>query len=167
MKIIIGFLMAALMFVGCSSKETDIQVTPKLVIDKSLANLKLNDQYEKPYTIAKTTKKVIFAFSKDIGHSCNDFFATKKDSYLQDNNSVFIADISGAPSLIRSMFILPGLKDFKHTVLILDDKKIANAYKANQDTEKIVVVTLDNEIIKNIKTLNSVDELAKEIEQSN
>ncbi|MEA2099075.1 MAG: hypothetical protein U9P72_02995 [Campylobacterota bacterium] len=165
MKIIIAFFLTALIFIGCSSKETaDTQVTPKLVVDKSLASLKLNDQHEKAHTLKATTSKVIFAFSKDAAHTCNDFFVTKKATYLEDNNVAFVADVSAAPSLIRSMFIMPGLKDFKHRVLILDDKAVASAYKANQNIEKIVVVEIKDGIIKNIKSLNSADELAKEIE---
>lgn len=75
-----------------------------------------------------------------------------------------MADVSAAPSLIRSMFIMPGLKDFKHTVLILDDKTVASAYKENLDAEKIIVVKLTDGIIINIKSINSEDELMKEIE---
>ena len=165
MKIVLWFLITALMFIGCNSKATDVEVTPKLVVGKSLADLKLDDQHEKPYLLDKTTKKVIFAFSKDVGHKCNTFFETKKDSYLKDNNTIFVADISGAPSLIRSMFILPGLKDFKHQVLIIDDKVVANNFKANQNVEKIVVVTLDNGIIKKINSFDTIDGLDKEIKK--
>ena len=165
MKIIIAFALTALMFIGCSSKETsNTPVEAKLVVNNSLANLKLNDQHEKAHSLKTTTKKVIFAFSKDSAHTCNDFFVTKKATYLEDNNVVFVADVSAAPSLIRSMFIMPGLKDFKHTVLILDDKTVASAYKENLDAEKIIVVKLTDGIIINIKSINSEDELMKEIE---
>ena len=165
MKIVITLFLTALMFIGCSSKETsDTPVVPKLVINKSLATLTLNDQHEKAHSLKTTTKKVIFAFSKDSAHTCNDFFVTKKPTYLEDNNVAFVADVSAAPSLIRSMFIMPGLKDFKHTVLILDDKNIAASYTANQDVEKIVVVELADGIITNIKSVSSVNELVKEIE---
>lgn len=165
MKIVIALFLTALMFIGCSSNETsEIPVEAKLVIEKSLASLKLNDQHEKAHTLKASTKKVIFAFSKDAAHICNDFFVTKSPTYLQDNNAVFVADVSAAPSIIRNLFIMPGLKDFKHTVLVLDDKTIASAYRENQDVEKIVVVEVTDGIIKNIKSINSEDELVKEIE---
>ena len=166
MKNVFIGLLAALVFLGCSSKETDSQpVEPKLVVEKSVADLSLKDQHEKAHTISADTKTLIFAFSKDIGHTCNDFFATKADSYLSDNNAMFVADVSSAPSLIRSMFIMPGLKDFKHTVLVIDDKKIARAFKSGQDSEKIVVVSLENNIITAINTLTTVEELSSKIEQ--
>jgi hypothetical protein len=163
MKKLVLAALSAFFFLGCSSNATSENVQPALVVTQSIENLKLNDQNEVPQTIPADTKKLVFAFSKDIGHTCNDFFATKEPSYLADNKVVFVADVSGAPSLIRSMFILPGLKDFKHTVLVMDDKSIAAVYKAGMDSEKIVVVSLDNKIITEIKTLATTAELEAEI----
>jgi hypothetical protein len=160
------FILAAvsvLFFLGCSSNATNENVKPALVVTQSVENLKLNDQFEAPQTIPADTKKIVFAFSKDIGHTCNDFFATKAPNYLTENKTVFVADVSGAPSLIRSMFILPGLKDFKHTVLVMDDKNVAAEYKAGMESEKIVVVSLENKIITEIKTLSTTSELEAEI----
>ncbi|WP_324172901.1 hypothetical protein [Sulfurimonas sp.] len=158
-KIIVG-LMIAFLFIGCSSKGSEeVVVEPKLVVGKSLDAIVINDQFEKPQTIDANTKKVIFAFSKDVAHTCNDYFVTQEPTYLSENKTQFIADVSAAPSLIRSIFILPGLKDFKHTVLILDDKKIAASFRSGVDVEKIVIVYLENKIITSIRTINSADEL--------
>ena len=163
-KIIAG-LLAAFLFVGCSAK-TDENVKPKLVVGTTIADMKISDQFDKPLTIKADTSKVIFAFSKDGAHICNDYFVTKVPTYLADNKTLFIADVSSAPSLIRSMFIMPGLKDFKHPVYILDDKNIAAAYRKNMDTERIVVVSVENMIIKNIKTITSKKDLIAEIESN-
>ena len=166
MKNVLAGLLLGLLFLGCSSQETDTQpVEPTLVLEKSVADLVLNDQHEKAHNISADTKTLIFAFSKDMGHICNDFFATKTDDYLSTNNAMFIADVSSAPSVIRSMFIMPGLKDFKHTVLVIDDENIARGFKSGQDSEKIVVVSLENRIIKAINTLATVEDLSKKIEQ--
>jgi hypothetical protein len=162
---ILASILTALLFLGCSSKATeDENIVPRVVVNYSLESLKLNDQNGKPHTISADTKTVVFAFSKDVGHTCNNFFATKADSYLSDNNTMFIADVSGAPSLIRSMFIMPGLKDFKHTVLVIDDKALAASYKAGLNTENIIVVSVNNKIITAINGVSTTDELAKNIE---
>ncbi|HIC42886.1 MAG TPA: hypothetical protein EYO73_00900 [Sulfurimonas sp.] len=165
MKNIILGLLISLVFLGCNSKELDPKdLEAKLVINQSTASFALNDQHEKAHTVSADTTTLVFAFSKDMGHTCNDFFATKNDTYLNDNNSIFIADISGAPSVIRSMFIMPGLKDFKHTVLVIDDKNVATGYKVGMDTEKIVIVSLENNIITNISSVSTTEELASAIE---
>ena len=164
-KIVLG-LLVSLLFIGCSSDNSEAKnVEPSLVVSKSLSSLSLNDQFEKVQTIQADTKKVIFAFSKDMAHICNDYFVTQTPTYLNDNNTQFVADVSSAPSLIRSMFILPGLKDFKHTVILLDNKDIAAPFKAGVDVEKIVVVYLDNKSITSIKTISTEAELKQVIEE--
>jgi ATP-dependent phosphoenolpyruvate carboxykinase len=165
MKKLVLAALSVFVFLGCSSNATNENVKPALVVTQSIENLQLNDQHEVPQTIAADTKKIIFAFSKDVGHTCNDFFATKTPSYLADNKVMFVADVSGAPSLIRSMFILPGLKDFKHTVLVIEDKTVSASYKAGMESEKIVVVSLENKMITEIKTLSTTSELEAEIEK--
>ena len=152
-------LLMSLAFIGCSSGDSSTPAKPKLALNNSLSGLTLNDQFDKPHTLPKDTKTVIFAFSKEMGHLCNDFFVTQDASYLADNNAVFIADVSSAPSIIRSMFIMPGLKDFEHTVLILDDSTTAAGFKAGVNTEKVIVVSLENATITKIDKAFSVNEL--------
>lgn len=166
MKNIILALLVSLSFLGCSGSESSLKPgEEKLVLQKSLAGLTLNDQYGKAHTLSSDAKSVIFAFSKDMGHLCNDFFVSQDAEYLQNNKAVFIADVSAAPSIIRSMFIMPGLKDFDHRVLVLDNEETATSYKAGVDALKIVVVSLDNNIITDIKTAFSVNELRALIEK--
>jgi len=162
-KILLGVL-ATFVFIGCSSSAVEENVTPKLVVGKSIADLKLNDQFEKSHTLNADTYKLIFAFSKDSAHICNDFFNTQVPTYLEDHHAQFIADVSAAPSLIRTMFILPGLKDFKHTVLLLDDENTAAPYRKDMDVEKIVIVYVINENITEIKTVTTAEELRKVLE---
>lgn len=164
-KIIIG-LVLTLTFLGCSSSDTVTKLSSaKLIKNKSLEAFTLNDQYDKPYTLSKDTKTIIFAFSKEMGHLCNEFFVTQDDLYLNNNKAVFVANISSAPSIIRSMFILPGLQDFDHRVLILDNENTADSYKVGVDAFKIVVVSLDNKIITDIKTARTINELRALIEK--
>lgn len=165
MKNVILGLLVALVFLGCNSKEVNPKdLEAKLVVNQSVAAFALNDQHEKAHTISADTKTLVFAFSKDMGHTCNDFFATKTDTYLEDNKAMFVADVSGAPSVIRSMFIMPGLKDFKHTVLVIDDKNVATGYKSGMDAEKIIAVSLKDNIIISINALSTTEELASAIE---
>ena len=158
MKKLVLALLTALLFIGCGSQPVEATET-KLVVDKNLSDLSLKDQNGNLHSIDKDTKKVVFAFSKDVGHSCNEFFATKGESYLKDNKIQFVADLSKAPSIIRSMFILPGLKDFKHIVLIIDDEKVSANYKPAKHADKIVVVNLNNQKITSIKYLDSIEDL--------
>jgi uncharacterized protein YceK len=164
MKNIFFAFITALLFLGCSSNATPTDSKPLLVINQTLSYT-LNDQFEKSHTLSKDTKTVVFAFSKKGAHSCNAFFNAQKPTYLEEHNAEFVADVSAAPSLIRSFFILPGLKEFKHTVLLLDDENVAKDYRIDMDTESIVVVELKDGVIQAIKNLKTAEELQKEIER--
>jgi len=164
-KIVVALALTFL-FLGCSSKSDELtNVESKLVIGKSLGQLTLNDQFEKSHTLSNDTTTVIFAFSKDGAHVCNDFFVTQTPTYLADNNTAFIADVSAAPGLIRSMFILPGLKDFKHTVLLLDDEAAAAPFRKDMKIEEIVIITLNAGNITKIETITTEKELQTTIEK--
>ncbi len=165
MKKTLAIVLLSLAFFGCSSKSDDsITIEPKLVVGKSLKNLTLSDQHEKPHTLAPETTKLIFALNKESAHICNDFFVTQSPEYLQEHQTQFIADVSAAPSLIRSMFIMPGLKEFKHTVLVLDDEEKAAAFRSGVETEKILLVKVQNATISSIETLSTEAQLKAAIE---
>ena len=59
---------------------------------------------------------------------------------------------------------MPGLQDFKHTVLLLDDKAVAAAFRKDMDVEKIVIVYVLNKEISKIKTISTEEELRKTLE---
>ena len=162
MKKIITTLLTIVLFSGCSSEKVDDTLKPKIVQNSTL-NFTLKDQFEKIHKIDATTKKVIFAFSKKSAHTCNDYFKTQEPNYLQKNNTLFVADVSAAPSLIRTLFIMPGLKDFKHKVILLDNKTVAAAYRKGLDREKIIVVSLKNRVITKIQAITTQAELIAEI----
>jgi len=162
MKNILLTLVLSLAFFGCSAKTPeDKNIQAALVTGKSLATLTLNDQFGKAHSLSADTTKIIFAFAKDTAHTCNDFFKTQKNDYLTQHHAAFIADVSAAPSLIRSMFIMPGLKELKHTVLLLEDKALAAPYKKGIDINKIAVVFLKDAKIEKIEFITSAKELQK------
>ncbi len=154
-----------LFLLGCSDKsELAIDVEPQLVKGKSLQQLSLNDQFDKKQTLSADTKKVIFAFTKDMGHVGNDYLATQDADYLAKRDALFIADVSQAPSLIRSMFVLPGLKDLEHSVMLIMEDSDSAMYKAQTDFEKIMIVDVDTYVITDITYVSTPDELKKAIQ---
>jgi len=160
MKNIILSLILAFTFIGCSSKSEDnTNVEPKLVVGKSLSDLKLNDQNEKPQTLSADTKIVFFSFSKPTGHMCNEFLEKQDANYLVEHHAVYVADVSAAPSIIKSMFILPDLKELKFPILLINDDKLSAEYSKGMDKESIVVVTLQNGTITKIDNLKDAKAL--------
>jgi len=168
MKNIILSLLLAITFIGCSSKSNENKnVEPKLVVGKSLADFKVNDQNGKPQTIAADTKIIFFSFSKPTGHACNDFLEKEPATYLQEHHAVYVADVSAAPSLIKKMFILPDLKKLKFPILLINDDTLSAEYSKGIDKDSIIVVTLDNKKITKIDKVKNTKELAKFFATSN
>ena len=153
-------MVIALLFLGCTNDKGAV-VKSQTAVGNSLETLRLKDQFDKPQSLNAQTKKVIFAFSKDMGHMSNEFFDKQKPDFLTEHNALFIADVSSAPSLIRSMFIMPGLKDFKHTVLVIEDKNVAASYRIDEKSDQLMVLDLDDFIIKNIRFVDSEEALGK------
>lgn len=152
-RLIVAVSLATLLLVGCGEKPSDVKVEPILQIGNSLEFFALNDQFGKEYQLSSDTKKIIFAFEQKPAHSVNDYLVTKPASYLVDNNTVFVADVSAAPALIRNMFIMPGLKDFEHSVLIFEDSYSAAPFRYGVGEDSIVVVLLDNKEIINVENI--------------
>ncbi len=166
MKQIFITLLVALTFFGCNSQSEETKnITPKLVVGKSLSSLKLNDQNEKPQTIPADTKIVFFSFSKPVGHMCNAFLESKPADFLPKHHAVYIADVSPAPSLIKNMFILPDLKKLPFPILLINDDNLSAAFTKGMDKKSIVVVTLENGTIKKIENVQDAKALEARILQ--
>lgn len=160
MKNILLGLVVAVLFLGCN-EPVKVDVEKETVVGNSLKSLKLNDQFEKPQKLDADTKKVIFAFSKDMGHLCNDYFVTQDPDFLTEHHALFIANVSAAPSLIRSMFIMPGLKEFKHTVLVIEDENVAASYRIDAHEDELMVLDVNDFIIEKISYVSTQEELVK------
>ncbi len=159
MKFIVTVIFVALLLTGCGEKNAYEDVVPNLVVGNSLEDFELNDQFGEMHTIQVDTQKVIFTFEQEPAHAVNDYLATKPPTYLQDNKAIFVADVSAAPFMIRRMFIMPELKDFKHSVLIFEDKNIATPYRVGVDEGSIIIVYLDNKKIVEIKKVIPTKEI--------
>jgi len=160
MKKIVAILAIALLFIGCSGDDKELQnVEAKLVVGKSLSNLKLNNQNEQPQSLSPETKILFFSFAKKTGHMCNEFLESKSADFLAKHNALYIADVSAAPGIIKSMFILPDLKELPFQILLINDDRLSAEYSKAMDKESIVVVHLENGTITKIENLHSKEDL--------
>ena len=131
-KIILAVLTISVLFSGCGGDklENKKQVTIKtgavssgIIIGKELQDFTFNDQFDKPTSLSSSTKKVMFAFTKPTGHLIKMFMADKKPDYLTSKDIIFIADISGMPSIIAKMFAIPDMQESKYPVLLIKEKE--------------------------------------------
>ena len=77
---------------------------------------------------------------------------------LLKNSAVYVADISGMPSLISKFIALPKMKKYPFSVLLLDDTNKDNFVK---EDGKIIVYSLENGKVVKIDKISTKEELAK------
>ena len=127
----------------------------------STLSFTLPDQFDKAVSLTNDTKKIIFVFAKATGHTVREFLKKQDKSYLPSRHTLFVADVSGMPTIIRNTFALPDFRKSAYSVLLIYDKDIAKSYKNREDTDKITIITLENKIITKVQTLTSEEELKK------
>ncbi len=125
----------------------------------STISFTLPDQFDKAYTLTADTKTLIMVFAKATGHTVKEFLKKQDSDYLTKRNTLFVADISPMPTVIRNTFALPDLKKSAYSVLLIYDKNIAKQLKNEKEAEKIAVVTLENGVVKATKYVGSEEEL--------
>jgi hypothetical protein len=171
-KIILGLLTliilgaAALFFINgkdnYDATKYSASATDKINVGSKIA-FTLPDQFDKAHTLTDETKKVIFVFAKDTGHTVKTFLKQQEKDYLNKRNAIFVADISPMPTVIRNTFALPDLRKSAYSVLLIYDKEIAKKFKDETKADKIAVVTLNKGKIEAVKYISTADELKVEL----
>jgi len=128
-----------------------------LKVGDTLPTITLADQFEKTHTVSDKSKRILVAFDKSTSDLLKEFLLAKDDDFLKNNQTVYIGDISGMPSLIAKFFAIPKMKKYPFSILFLDEKN-ENTFSKKED--KITVYTLENGKIKNLSHLSTKEELA-------
>lgn len=130
-----------------------------LTVNSSVPELKIKDQFEKEHTLNANIKTILFASDKTTSDMIRDYLLplSEKENILERNNALYIADISGMPSLISKYIALPKMKKYPFSILLLDDTNKDNFTK---EDGKIIVYTLDNLKVTNITKISTPQELA-------
>lgn len=131
-------------------------IASSLTIDSEVPAIKIKDQFEKEHTIDANVKTILFASDKGTSDILKDYLLSKDADILTKNNAVYVADISGMPSLISKFVALPKMKKYPFSVLLLDD---TNKDNFSKEEGKIIVYTLDNSKITNIAKISTKEEL--------
>lgn len=129
-----------------------------LTVGSDVSSITIKDQFEKINTIAPNTKTILFASDKETSDILKEYLLSKEGDILTKNNAVYVADISGMPSLITKFFALPKMQKYPFQVMLLDDTN--KAFFEKQEG-KIIVYTLNDLKVTQKKTIST----AKEIEE--
>ena len=162
-------VIAALFFVGCSSDETNVPVVPKLVVGKSLADLKLNDQFEKAHTLNEDTYRVIFALGiRYVGETVAKKLATSFKTIDNISSASYeeLVEVDEIGERIANSVIAWFSKD-EHKQIISELKNVGLNHEIDVSSENISNI-LDGKtfVVSGVFENHSRDELKALVENN-
>lgn len=127
-----------------------------LNIGDSTPAFEIKDQFEKKHTIKADTKNIIVAGDRDASEVIRDYLLKKEKGFLEANNSYYVADISGMPSLITKFFALPKMKEYPFSILLVNEEQSKSFTKKEG---QITIYSVENGKVTNVKFIKTAEEL--------
>ena len=171
-KIVAALFGVALFFSGCGNKVEEKpvveikegRVAPAVEIGKPFLSGTLKDQFGKEGRVTDDTEKVIMVFAKSTGHLVKEFLNTKPNDYLDKEHIVFIADVSGMPSMILKYAALPDLQKHKYSIFLIRDEKISKKFRNDKYKDYIMVIDLDDGRVEEVEFVTTAKDLEEAID---
>jgi len=156
---------------GCSNKlekreKTEIssgKVASGVVIGEKLKDFTIKNQFGKPFSLTNKTKKVIFVCTKAAGHLVRNYLKKQDKNFLGKRDILFVADVSGMPSIIYKMFALPDFKKSPYSVLLLTDGNRADEFKNKSHSDEVMIIYLNNKKVTKVKFISTLKDLINEV----
>lgn len=137
----------------------------ELTTGSGLPPLTLKDQFDASHTIGEDTRQIIFAADKHSSRLVNDFLSTQSDNYLQLHGTRYLADISGMPRVISSMFALPKMREFHYPILLADSPETLEAIPRRPGA--VTLISVSNQKVTKIAYAQNSSELKRFFSQPN
>ncbi|ABZ75108.1 conserved hypothetical protein [Shewanella halifaxensis HAW-EB4] len=151
--------MRALIFVLSSLLATSVWANTYQVGDQ-ITDIKLQDQNEAQYQVDSSTTRVLFSRSMDGGTVIQEALEAEPE-LVKDNSLVYVADISGMPSLIARFVALPQFKKFPYRVALDNEGEQTKPLPAQKD--QATLVELNNNQITKIAFYETADALLADL----
>jgi transcription initiation factor IIF auxiliary subunit len=133
-------------------------LTAKVNNGDILLPLALVDQFDNKVEI-RNDATLIVSFQKSVSSEIQAYLDAKPKHFLEQNNILYVSDMSVAPTFMIKLFGIPKMKKFDYKVALIYDDAVANTIQREDD--KVTVIQLKRDKIVNIqfvspKDLNSI-----------
>jgi hypothetical protein len=68
------------------------------------------------------------------------------------------------PSIIAKMFAIPDMQESKYPILLIKEEDNALRFRNEEQKDTVMIITLDNKIVKNVKFITNEIDLKKAID---
>ncbi len=113
-----------------------------LKIGDRLPEKVFSDQHDKLHRLDNRVELLIFAHTKQMGTLMTDILAHAGADLLQRHNAIYLADISGMPSLIAKFIALPKMRKIDSPICLVRDAEEAAWLPTAED--KLTLLQLDS-----------------------
>ncbi len=128
-------------------------------VGDKLNSIELQDQHEKAIAVTPTTQVVLFSRGMKGGDIIKEALTTFGDK--QPENLVYVADISGMPSLIAKFVAIPQMRDLPFRIALDREGKPTEALQG--DKESVTVIHLQQLTITKVEQVADAEAVLKAI----
>jgi hypothetical protein len=119
-----------------------------------LPSLALVDQFDKKVEV-RNDATLIVSFQKSVSSEIQAYLDAKSKHFLEENNILYLSDMSAAPTFMIKLFGIPKMKKFRYKVALIYDSDIADNFQ--RESDKITVITLRHHKIIKIQFVSPED----------
>jgi hypothetical protein len=95
-----------------------VAIADSYTIEIRISAFSLKDQHGNQYEVDETTRLILLSKDMKGGKIIRNGLKETYRNYLSNHNTVFIADISGMPRLIRKFIALPKMRKYPYSILL-------------------------------------------------
>jgi hypothetical protein len=147
----------AALFVSIFACAGSVGATEPYKEGDRMAGVVLEDQHGTTGTIDGETRRVLFTRDMDAGDVVKAALAENGAVLLESGGTVYIADISGMPGLVRSLFALPKMRKRGYSMLL--DVEGDATRRIPGESGSATLIDLDALEITGVRYVSDADEL--------
>jgi hypothetical protein len=124
----------------------------------------LKDQHGKTHEAGHTVRLILFCKDRRGQEIIGTALEKTSEGYLNNYNTLYVADSSGIPRLIAKFIALPKLRKQPYKVLLDPEPSVTKDFPSEKD--KVTLLYMNNLTIKAIEFVDTPEEVKKAIEKS-
>lgn len=109
-------------------------------IGDTLPPARFDDQHGRTHTLHEHVRVIVFSHDMDGGEVIKAALADDGPRLLGNAGAVYVADVSGMPSVIRRMFALPKMRKRAYPMLLDTDGDATARYPARPGQATVIVL---------------------------
>ncbi len=142
-----------------------VVIADPYTIESQIHGFSLKDQYGNQYEIDETTRLILFSKDKEGSNIIKNGLKKTYRNYLKNHNTVYIANISGMPGLIRKFVALPKMREYPYSILLDLRSSVTMDFPSQQD--KATLIYVRNLRITDIQYIENPDLIKPAIDELN